>query len=378
MIDKILLIVFILLLINYIIFLLRIFSGLKNLKSCDVLFMPEDFVTVIIPFRNESENILRSLKSLEAQNYPKEKYEVLFVNDFSQDDSLQKILFTQKSDNIRILSVPSDYSRNAHKKRAIRFGIQNANGKIIVTTDADCNHDADWLRSLLACMKDDVGFVSGPVEFYSNESFFSKLQKIEFAGLVITGAGLIGSDRPIICNAANIAYRKNAFDQVNGFNDQMNLSSGDDELLMQKIWKETNYKVKFCTNKKAIVETYPNRTVKQFYQQRKRWASKGLFYADKLLIVKLILIYLFYVSLILQLVLGVFFWVYFVFSFVISFFLKSLLEFLVLKRGSNILFDKFFLKTFPLAEIIHLPYIIIAGISGAFGNFVWKNRTVKR
>lgn len=378
MIDKFLLIVFILLLINYIFFLLRIFSGLKNLKSCDVDFMSEDFVTVIIPFRNETENILRSLKSIEAQNYPKEKYEVLFVNDFSQDDSLQKISDYKKSDNIKILSVPSDYSMNAHKKRAIRFGIQNAKGKIIITTDADCNHNVDWLKSLLSCMKDDVGFVSGPVEFYSNESFFSKLQKIEFAGLVITGAGLIGSGKPIICNAANIAYRKNAFDKVNGFNDQMNLSSGDDELLMQKIWKETDYKVKFCTNKKAIVETDPNRTVKQFYQQRKRWASKGLFYADKFLIVKLFLIYLFYVGLLVQLVLGIFFSIYFVFSFIISFFLKALVEFLVLKKGSNVLFDKFFLCPFPIAEIIHLPYIIIAGISGAFGNFKWKNRTVKR
>lgn len=378
MIDNILLIVFILLLINYIIFLLRIFSGLKNLKSCDVDFMPEDFVTVIIPFRNETENILRSLKSIEAQDYPREKYEVLFVNDFSQDDSLQKISDYKKSDNTKILSVPSDYSMNAHKKRAIRFGIQNAKGKIIITTDADCNHNVDWLKSLLACMKDDVGFVSGPVEFYSNESFFSKLQKIEFAGLVITGAGLIGSGKPIICNAANIAYRKNAFDKVNGFNDQMNLSSGDDELLMQKIWKETDYKVKFCTNKKAIVETDPNRTVKQFYQQRKRWASKGLFYADKFLIVKLILIYLFYVGLLVQLVLGIFFSIYFVFSFIISFFLKALVEFLVLKKGSSVLFDKFFLSPFPIAEIIHLPYIIIAGISGAFGNFKWKNRTVKR
>ncbi|MBK6914356.1 MAG: hypothetical protein IPH11_12140 [Ignavibacteriales bacterium] len=136
--------------------------------------------------------------------------------------------------------------------------------------------------------------------------------------------------------------------------------------------------MKFCTNKKAIVETDPNRTVKQFYQQRKRWASKGLFYADKLLIVKLILIYLFYVGLLVQLVLGIFFSIYFVFSFIISFFLKALVEFLVLKKGSSVLFDKFFLIPFPIAEIIHLPYIIIAGISGAFGNFKWKNRTVKR
>lgn len=378
MIDKILLVVYFLLLINYIIFLLRIFYGLKNLKPCDVAFVPEEFVSVIIPFRNESENILRSLKSIAEQNYPKEKFEVIYVNDFSQDDSLHKISIQNKSSNIRILSVPSDYSVNAHKKRAIRFGIQNAKGKIIVTTDADCTHKADWLRSLLSCLKNDVGFVSGPVEFYSNETLFSKLQKIEFAGLVITGAGLIGSNKPIICNAANIAYRKDAFDKVNGFNDQMNLSSGDDELLMQKIWKETDYKVKFCTNKNAIVETDPNRTVKQFYQQRKRWASKGLFYADKFLIVKLIMIYLFYAGLLVQLGLGIVFSYYFIFSFFVSLLIKAFTEFLVLKRGSNILFDNFLLRPFLAAEIIHLPYIIIAGISGAMGNFIWKDRAVKR
>lgn len=378
MIDNILLSIFLLLLLNYIIFLTRIFIGIKKLKPCEDDFTSPEFISVIIPFRNESGNILQSLKSIEEQSYPKGKYEVLFVNDYSEDDSLQKILQTKKSDNIKVLTVPSDYSQNAHKKRAIRFGIQNAKGKIIVTTDADCNHNKEWLKSLLVCMKDDVGFVSGPVEFISNESFFSKLQKIEFAGLVITGAGLIGSDKPIICNAANIAYRIDAFNKVNGFNDQMNLSSGDDELLMQKIWKETNYKVKFCINKKAIVETYPNKTVNQFYHQRKRWASKGLFYADKFLILKLILIYLFYIGLVTQLVLGIFLSVYFAFTFLISFVLKILFEFSVLKRGSDILFGKKFLKLFPIAEILHVPYIIIAGISGAFGNFVWKNRTLNR
>lgn len=378
MIDVTFFIVFFLLLGNYIIFLLRIFFGLNNLKPCEVDFTPSDFVSVIIPFRNESDNILKSIRSIQTQDYPAEKIEVIFVNDFSQDDSLNKLSASQKPNNIKVLSVPVDFSINAHKKRAIRFGIQNAKGKIIVTTDADCVHDKSWLKSLLSCMKDDVGFISGPVEFYSDDSFFSRLQKIEFAGLVITGAGLIGSNKPIICNAANLAYRKSAFSSVNGFNDQMNLSSGDDELLMQKIWKETDYKVKFCTNKKAIVKTDPNKTVKQFYQQRKRWASKGLFYADKLLIVKLILIYLFYVGLLAQFGLGMFHSIYFLFSFFVSFLLKITTEYLVLKKGSNILFDNSLLKPFLLAEIIHLPYIIIAGISGAMGNFIWKDRTVKR
>ncbi len=79
------------------------------------------------------------------------------------------------------------------------------------------------------------------------------MQRLEFAGLVIAGAGLIGSGNPIICNAANIAYRKKAFEDVGGFDYQMRLSSGDDELLMQKIHRDSDYKIKFALDRNAIV-----------------------------------------------------------------------------------------------------------------------------
>jgi cellulose synthase/poly-beta-1,6-N-acetylglucosamine synthase-like glycosyltransferase len=226
---------------------------------------------------------------------------------------------------------------------------------------------------------DKTAFVSGPVEFeVDNRKYFDKLQKLEFAGLVISGAGLIGINRPVICNAANIAYRKKVFEQVNGFDDQLKLSSGDDEMLMQKIWKETDYRIKFCPDKKAIVKTAPNKTLKQFYQQRKRWASKGLFYADKLLILKLILIFLFYLSLPMQLVLVIVLSAKFLILLLVSLSLKAIFEYLVLQKGTDLLFNKKLLSPFIIAEILHIPYIIISGISGIFGNFTWKERKVSR
>ena len=203
-------------------------------------------------------------------------------------------------------------------------------------------------------------------------------QRIEFAGLVISGAGLIGINKPVICNAANIAYRKTVFDQVNGFDDQLKLSSGDDELLMQKIWKETEYKIKFCPDKKAVVKTIPNKSIPEFYQQRKRWASKGLFYADKLLILKLILIFLFYLSIPVEIFLGIFLSTKFFVILLAGLLFKAFFEYLVLKRGTELLFDKKLLRPFIFAEILHIPYIIISGISGIFGNFTWKERKVSR
>ena len=355
-----------------------IFRGLTKLKPSDNEILPYEFVSIVIPFRNESQNIIANLKSIESQLYPPDKFEVIYINDFSEDNSLELLKKNIKKNNIRVLSVPEEYSKNAHKKRAIRFGIENAIGNIIITTDADCLYDEEWLSSIILSFDSLTGFVSGPVEFISDDKLFSQFQKLEFAGLVLCGAGLIGSGHPTICNAANIAYRKKVFDEVGGFNDHMNLSSGDDELLMQKISKDSDYRVKFCLAEKATVKTSANETIGDFFQQRKRWASKGLFYGDKSLVFKLILIYAFYLGLIFQFILGLIFDKTFLISFLISMFLKFIFEFRILSKGKENILSNIQLKHFFLAELIQIPYIIYAGLVGAFGNYLWKSRKVKR
>lgn len=378
MLNIILELVFLSLLIYYSYFLLKVLSGLFKLITENDGTLAKEFISIIIPFRNESENILESLNSLESQNYPKDKFEVIYVNDSSEDDSFQKIMSIEKSSNIRVMSVPEDFSVNAHKKRAIRFGILHSNGDIIITTDADCIHGKSWLKKMLDCFDSSTLFVSGPVEFIEERSVFEKLQKLEFSGLVLTGAGLIGINKPVICNAANIAYRKEAYDKVNGFNDQMNLSSGDDELLMQKIWAANRSGIKFCWNREAVAFTRGNESLSKFYYQRKRWASKGLFYADNILILKLILIFMFYLGLIVQLLLSVLMSPLFLLSFIFSLLIKSILEYLILRRGLNFILNRVILRYLLLAELFQIPYIIIAGITGTFGNYIWKERRVKR
>jgi len=360
------------------VFLLRILRGLKKLKLTTSTTLPNEFVSIIIPFRNEEENILANLKSIESQNYPQDKYEVIYVDDASNDNSLSILKRNVKAKNIRILSVPQNFSQNAHKKRAIRYGIENSKGEFIVTTDADCTHSKLWLISLVQSFDSITGFVSGPVEFKFEKNIFPKFQQLEFAGLVLCGAGLIGAGHPTICNAANIAYRRKVFDEVSGFKDQMNLSSGDDELLMQKVFKDTDFSVKFCIDKNAIVKTTVNKTIADFFHQRNRWASKGLFYSDRSLVLRLILIYLFYVGLIAQLFFSLFFHPIFFFSLILSIALKFLFEFLILYKGKKIIFDDLKLKYFIITEILQIPYILFAGIFGAFGNYLWKERKIKR
>lgn len=364
--------------LHYLIFLLKINFGLSRLKPADKISIKKSFISVIIPFRNEEENIVQNVLSLQKVEFPSDNFEIIYVDDHSIDNSVDLLKSKVSSDSIKIISVPDNYSPNAHKKRAIRFGIDNSQGDIIVTSDADCFYNKDWLNSLLGYFDESTGFVSGPVKFQSENKIFSQIQQIEFAGLVIVGAGLIGNGSPTICNAANIAFSKKAYKDVNGYNDNLNLSSGDDELLMQKIAASQKYKVQFSIDHDSFVETKSNKNLFEFYHQRKRWASKGLFYNSKLLILKLILIFLFFLSLIVLAVSAIWLGIELLYFSIVYFILKMTFEFRVLKKGKSVFFENLTLKYFIPAELLHIPYILVAGISGLFGNYLWKERIVKR
>jgi cellulose synthase/poly-beta-1,6-N-acetylglucosamine synthase-like glycosyltransferase len=378
MIEILLFLILAFLLLNYIYFLSEIVSGLKKLSKDDRINIPDEFISVIIPFRNESDNILISLNSLSSQNYPQEKFEVIYVNDSSTDDSYEKILNSVKPNNFKVISLPNISIDKAFKKKAVSFGIEHAHGEIIVTTDADCTHNKNWLAKLLSGFDNKTGFVSGPVSFIERPGLFSKIQSLEFAGLVLSGAGLIGAGKPTICNGANLAFRKSVYNELHGYHDQMHLSSGEDELLMQKIAAETDYSVKFCWNREAVVFTYPNENTHDFFQQRKRWASKGLFYKNKFLIVRLVLIFCFYLGIIGQIFLTIFFSKLFFFSLLLSLISKFFMEYKIVSKGIDFLFKRDLMKCFLISEIFQIIYLTIAGISGLFGNLKWKERRLDR
>ncbi len=375
--TDILLIIFISLSAYYFYFLFRILSGLNNLNEPKDTSLRPEFISIIIPFRNESHNILQNLESIENLDYPENLFEVIYIDDNSTDNSFNLIKEKLIKENIKVLKLPGELS-TGNKKRAVNYGIDSSKGEIIVTTDADCVYHRNWLKLLLQYIDAETAFVSGPVSFKDGKSIFSKIQKLEFEGLILTGAGLIGSGKPVICNGANIAYKREAFREVGGFKDNINLASGDDELLMQKLSRETDYKIKFCANREAVVFTESNESIGGFFNQRKRWASKSLRYQDGRLISELILIFLFYLGLIFQplLILDGFYPL--TITFVISIAVKLLLEFLIIKKGEKFLFNKNSRIIFLLSELFQVPYIIISSISGLFGNFIWKDRRIKR
>jgi poly-beta-1,6-N-acetyl-D-glucosamine synthase len=378
MINTILIIIFSLLLINYFIFLISILIGVKKVSADQSISATKEFISVIIPFRNESENIIANLTSLENQNYPDDQFEVIYVDDTSEDDSLNKLQKNITRKNINVITFHGDDSYIASKKKAVNYGIENSHGDIIVTTDADCIHDKNWLKAMTNTFDESTALVAGPVKFIEDTSTFSKIQSLEFTGLIITGAGLIGIGSPIICNGANLSYRKKIFKMVKGFSGNLSLSSGEDEFLMQNIYKRTKSKIKFCWNKEAVVKTNPSRSLSEFYHQRKRWASKSIFNVDFNITLKLFLIFLFYAGILAQLFLAVFVDRIFLITLIISILIKFGTEYKIIKKGDGFLFSGFSTRLFLLTENFQILYIIVASITGLFGNLKWKNRKLKR
>lgn len=370
--------IFLFLALHYFSFLIRVFSGLLKLSKDKNENSSLEFVSILIPFRNESAKILENIQSIQNQDFPEDRFEVIYLNDASEDDGPEKLKKAITKKNIKVVNIEQNGTLRGHKKEAIRQGLKIAKGDIIISTDSDCTHKPGWLKTMINCFDADTAFVSGPVEFKDSGTLFSKLQRLEFAGLIFTGAGLIGAKTPIICNAANLAYRKNVFDEVDGFGSQNNLSSGDDEIFMQKIARQGKYKIKFCPYSEANVITDPNTDLAQLMNQRKRWASKGFYYNDKILILRLVLLFLFYLGFIIQPVLGIFLSTFYFQTFIISVILKIIPEFLIIKKGSELLKISGILPLFLPAQILHIPYIIISAINGAIGNFEWRGRKLER
>lgn len=374
--NDILLFLFLVLTSFYFVFLIKIYAGLRKVRK--PFEGPErPSVTVIIPYRNESAVIEQCYQSIMQQDYPKEQLQVIFVDDQSTDDSPMKLKKLNREERAILLHAPEVKGVNAHKKRAVLYALGFATGEIILTTDADCVHRQGWIRVMVSQFSQATAMVSGPVLFNHGADLFGKMQTLEFAGLVLSGAGLIGNGTPVICNAANLAYRKKVFDEVGGFNDMMHVSSGDDELLMQKIAAQGKYEIRFCPSPEAVVRTEPNKNLKEFYRQRKRWASKSLHYRDSGLIAQLVLIFLFYLALAL-LPVGIVLNQVWIYAAAYAFAGKWLLEYLVLRQGIPLLYQRLDLIAFACAQVAHIPYIILSAVSGAMGNYQWKERRIKR
>ncbi|MFZ9718780.1 MAG: glycosyltransferase, partial [Chitinophagaceae bacterium] len=249
--------------------------------------------SILIPARNEAENIKQCLASIAALDYPASDYEVIVIDDFSTDDTVNIV---NQMPGVRLIQL-SDIIHspiNSYKKKAIEAGMAAAQFPWIVTTDADCCVPQKWLRYFNAILQNNqVQFVAAPVTMKNGNSFLEVFQSLDFMSLQGITAAAASAGFHHMCNGANLCYSKHAFEKVEGFKHIDHIASGDDMLLMQKIADVFPGGIAYCKEKEATVLTQPVRTIKDFLMQRIRWASKATSFRDVRIKAVLVGVYLF-------------------------------------------------------------------------------------
>ncbi len=338
----------------------------------------QTLISVIIPARNEEENIRKCLDSVTNQSYPKHLFEVIVVDDFSTDKT-PEIINSYSDYNVTLLSLKdhTEPNINSYKKKAIEIAISRAKGELIVTTDADCIVPQTWLQTIVSLYeKHQPAFIAAPVSYYGENNFLKIFQSLDFMTLQgITGASVYKKFHSM-CNGANLAYEKKAFLEAGGFSGIDNIASGDDMLLMHKIFELYPEKVLFLKSQDAIVKTKPAETLKEFFNQRIRWASKADKYTDKKMTAVLLLVYLFNAWLLLFGLLCIFYPLLFLW-FIAIIIAKTIVELFFLYPVARFFNKEKLLWWFPLAQPFHILYTVIAGWLGKFGSYKWKERKVK-
>ena len=350
---------------------------------------PTTKITVVIPARNEEENIGSCLESVCSQSYPSHLFEVIVVDDHSVDNTATVILsFSDR--NVSLISL-GDFTGgntlNSYKKKAIEIAIQHSTGELIVTTDADCQVPLNWLQTIAQFYEQhNAALIAAPVVIDCDFNFLQMFQAVDFMTLQgITGASVYRNMHSM-CNGANLAYEKKAFMEVNGFKGIDSIASGDDMLLMHKIAKKYPRRVQFLKSKQAIVHTQPVQSLKAFFNQRIRWASKADKYDDKSILPVLVLVYVFNVLLLILPFMQLFSSssiAVFDYSFsiiqcwLILLTLKTMVELFFLYPVACLFSKQRLLWLFPFMQPFHIVYTVIAGWLGKFGSYQWKGREVK-
>lgn len=338
--------------------------------------LPQTKISVLIAARNEEANIGRTLSDILAQDFPKALLEIIVVDDHSTDRT-SAIVRSFSGQGVKLLTLDESEPLNSYKKKAISMAIAEATGQLIVTTDADCRMGSDWLTTIVACMEQHGYFLlSAPVIYSEQRSFFEELQTLEFLYLIGLGAAGIGNRYPSTCNGANLAYRRDVFYEMGGFNGIDHLASGDDELFLHKVAAKYPDKIGFCKSRDAIVYTDAKKNLHGFINQRRRWASKSTHYKNRGIVALGVSIWFFNLLLLCAGIAAFASYETFLPVFTAAVSLKFLIEFIFLYPLCKFAKRKDLLAYLPILTVVHVVYMVYIGVAGNLGKYQWKGRRV--
>lgn len=340
------------LILPYVFLFLKVYKSLLKIKTFNFSSNPVTFVSVIVACRNEQENLPLLLNNICEQDYPKELFEVIIIDDNSSDRTYE----IASGFNI-IPNIITIKNEGKGKKQAIRTGIKASSGALIITTDGDCRMGKDWIKTIAAFYeKHEPDMIICPVQIRPGLRFFKRFQELEFLSLQGVTAGSAFSGEGIMCNGANLSFTRKAYlNNTKNLHDE--IASGDDIFLLHSLKKQSQSKILWLESTDAMITTASSPTMQQFLKQRKRWITKGKFYNDRCTIFFGIVTF---VTIILQI--SVLFAGLinpeFILVFMAVFILKSIPDYLILLNTTERYCRTELMKWFLPSEIIY-PYYIL-------------------
>lgn len=362
----------------------------------DAEALPDDAlpsVTVLIPARDEAATVEACVRSVLASDYPADRLEVLVIDDFSTDGTAERVRSLCRERVGAVAgTVPDDADEappgpvlrllpladvrdegSGHKHDALAHGLAQATGELILTTDADCEVPARWVRTLAAQFTPDTGFVTGPVTYAPARTPAHRLQALELLGLLGIGAGTLARGRPTICSSANVAYRRALV--TPSPREEAFVHPGSDELMAQTLAAEGRWRVRFCAHPHALVTTRPEPDLAAFWRQRARWAGSGARFPGLVQRAWLSALYLFYVLLLAGFMLlpagGLF-----ALATGIALGLKVAGEGVLLHRVVRRYEQPGLLRLHAPGQFVQIPYVVLVTLAGVLWPTMWKGRRV--
>lgn len=343
--------------------------GFTKVNSFDYIGLkPKTKFSIVVPFRNEAENLPILLDSFSKLNYPNDLFEVILVDDCSSEEFMVPSLKYNVSviKNIRVSNSP--------KKDAISTAMQLVKTDWIITTDADCAVNKNWLLALdnYIQLNPEVSMIAGAVKYECENSFLHHFQQLDIASLQGATIGSFGLKKGFMCNGANFAYTKSFFQELNGFEGNDTIASGDDVFLLQKAIARFSEKVHYLKSQDTIVITKPMADWKSLFYQRVRWASKTGSYQSGF--GKGLGLIVFGGNLVWVLSVGC--WVLGLTSFlniILPFLLKFIVDAVLIYKANHFL-TKSRMRYLILGSLFYPFFSVSVALYSLFGKYEWKGR----
>ncbi len=343
---------------------------------------PNNSFSIIIPYRNEAKNLPRLFKSLTGLDYPKDKFEIILVNDESTDNS-KSLAEKYKSDfpELNIHLHENKRKTNSPKKDAVQTAVDISIFNYIATTDADCILPGKWLRYFDEKIQNSASnMIAAPVSFIQKigekKAYFQNFEEMDFISLQASTIGSFGIEKAFMCNAANMCYEKEVFLREAGFDENRDVASGDDVFFLQKLRKK-GYEVDFIKSASAVVLTGYQKNLKYLLNQRIRWAAKTTSYSS--IFAKFTGGVVFLMNLSLIVFMGLAFFELFPYQFLmLVFLLKFNADFVLIYESAKFMNRKSLMRHYLWSSIVH-PFftVYVAGIS-FFKEYEWKGRKFQK